>query len=307
MDSDAIKQWGQEGGFDLVGIAPAETAGHQDYFREWLRSGCHGGMAYLAREPDKRVDPRKLLPWARSVICVAANYYPGSPTRDLREKTFGRVARYAWGRDYHQVIKERLHRLAERIQKAAGRGVQSRCFVDTGPIMEKQHSARAGLGWIGKNTLLLNEKFGSWLALGEIVTDLELECDRPVENRCGDCRRCVEACPTGALTGPYQLDARRCISYLTIETGAEIPREFAAKMGNWFFGCDVCQEACPYNPKAVPTNDPDFAPRENWRRLNRQRILTMTEEQFKAEFDGGAILRAGLTRLRALAQILKRG
>ncbi len=247
---EKIKQWGFDLGFDCVGITSAQPVDnpHIDAFKNYLANGYQGDMQYLSRNIEKRLDVRLLVPGARSVICAALNYYHETPAQNST-RLCGKVARYAWERDYHDVVKEKLHRLADHIRAAVDTPVITRCFVDTAPILEKAYAARAGLGWIGKNTLLLNEKFGSWLVFGEIVTDLELDCDQPVPDRCGDCDLCLHACPTNALIEPRILDARRCISYLTIESKSEVPAELQPKIGNWLFGCDNCQNACPFNQK----------------------------------------------------------
>jgi len=283
IHSFQIKQWAYQLGFDLVAIAPAEPVEYSDAFYEYLARGYQGDMRYLETNPDRRLDPRKLMPGARSVICIAMNYYtPSSGNHSCEDKTSGatsrpaaetttgkrsgKVARFAWGKDYHDVVRARLRQLAKQIRSAAGsaeKKIQLRCFVDTAPLMEKAHAARAGLGWIGKNSLLINERFGSWLVLGEILTDLELEYDRPVADRCGSCRRCLEACPAGALVEPHILEGRKCISYLTIESKTSIPRKLKEQTAEWLYGCDVCQEICPFNENVVVTTIPEFQPAEN--------------------------------------------
>ena len=217
-----IQEFSKKVGFDVVGVASAEAVETGDCVREYLRKGYEGEMGYLAREVDKRIDVRRLVAGARSVVCVGMNYFAETPERP--EGLCGVVARYARGRDYHEVVKQRLYKLADRIKALAAGSVLTRCFVDTAPLLEKAWAARAGLGWIGKNGLLLNERYGSWLVLGEVVTDLELEADKPCDDGCGDCRACVETCPTEALVEPYVLEARRCISYLTMESRKDNPK-----------------------------------------------------------------------------------
>jgi epoxyqueuosine reductase len=290
LDSGQIKQWAGEVGFDLVGIAPAAEAEHGDSLREWLGRGCHGGMQYMERNLEKRVDVTQLMPGARSVVCVALSYYqPGSMVE--ADGDIARVARYAWGLDYHDVMRGKLKQLAERMYAGAA-GVKLRCFVDTAPLLEKAHAARAGLGWIGKNTLLINGEFGSWLVLGEIVTDLELDYDEPVEPGCGDCRRCLDACPTAALVGPYSLDARACISYLTVESRCEVPAEFAAKMGGRLFGCDACQESCPHNERPKIGKACEFEAEPRWAQPRWDELEQLSEAEYHERFAGGSIARA---------------
>jgi epoxyqueuosine reductase len=300
LTSTQIKQWARQLGFDLVGIAPAEPIPHADKFKDFLVKGYHGDMHYLGRHVEKRLDPRLLFPGARSIICTALNYFSESENKRVRH-LFGRVARYAWIRDYHEIIKTRLYQLADRIIQESEGVVQWRCFVDTAPLAEKAHAARAGLGWIGKNSLLVNEQLGSWLILGEIVTDLELDYDQPVTDLCGSCDRCLTACPTKALVEPRILDARRCISYLTIESKSPIPDELAPGIGNWIFGCDTCQNACPFNQEPKPTNDPDLQPLKKWQKIDLSTILDMDSEQFKELFADSAILRINLEHLRQVA------
>jgi len=303
LRSDIIKGWAQRLGFDLVGIAPAEPIAYPERLREYLRRGYHGRMAYLGRPVEKRIDPRLLLPGARSIICTGTNYYAPEPACG-GVGPFGRVARYAWGRDYHEVIRSRLEELAGRIRHAVSRPVRLGCFVDSAALAEKNHAARAGLGWVGKNSLLVNERFGSWLVLGEIVTDLELACDEPVEDQCGTCVRCLEACPTGALVEPRVLDARRCVSYLTIESREEVPGEFRNKLGDWLFGCDACQEVCPFNEDTPTTRAGEFAARREWCRVGLRELMELDAEQFQRRFAGSSIARADREHLVGLARRL---
>jgi epoxyqueuosine reductase len=285
-----IKNWGYNIGFDLIGITAAQPVvnPHTDAFNNYLANGRQGDMQYLSRHLEKRLDVRRLVPGARSVICTALNYYHEAPKPNSTGPC-GKIARYAWGRDYHDVIKEKLHRLADHIKTAVDTPVITRCFVDTAPILEKACAARAGLGWIGKNTLLLNEKFGSWLVLGEIVTDLELDYDEPIPDRCGDCEQCLHACPTNALIEPRILDARRCISYLTVESKSQVPTDLQSKIGNRLFGCDECQNVCPFNQMKTPSNEPDFKPINV--QLDLDTILSATPEQLQQRFTGTSLSR----------------
>lgn len=227
---------------------------------EWLRRGYQGTMAWMERDPARRADPLRVLPDARSVISVGMNYYTNEQADE--RPGHGRIARYAWGRDYHTVLGERLETLASRIKTLAP-SAETRWYVDTGPVMEKAWAQQAGLGWIGKHSNLVSERYGSWLVLGEILTSLELDPDEPGADLCGSCTLCIRACPTGAITEPYVVDARTCISYLTIELhqpGAAIPEDLAPKLGNRIFGCDDCLDVCPYNVHASATSEPAFQP-----------------------------------------------
>jgi len=290
-----IRQMSQELGFALRGVAPAEPSQRGEYVRKWLHDGKHGEMAYLARHLDERLDPRKLLPGAKSVICVADRYPPEVPnvsTDTHRPPTAtGQFARYARGEDYHRVIKKRLHKLADALRDRWPEH-EYRSAVDTAPILEREHAVRAGLGWIGKNTLLLHPKLGSWLLLGEIVTTLPI--DWPVQtitDHCGSCTRCIDACPTQCLT-PYRMDPRRCISYLTIEHRTAIDQALHQPMGHWLGGCDICQEVCPYNRlESSPTS------------LSLIEALTMDDQSRKGHFRKSALNRIKPDMLRRNAVI----
>ncbi len=231
-----------------------------DHLTDWLQRGYHGAMAWMGREPARRADPRLVLEGCRSVISLGMNYYTDYRADEGTGR--GRIARYAWGQDYHRTLKERLEQLETRIKSLAPEA-ETRGYVDTGPVMEKAWAQQAGLGWIGKHSNLVSPQYGSWLLLGEILTTLELEADEPGTDLCGSCQLCIRACPTGAITEPYVVDARKCISYLTIELhgpGDEIPPELAPKLGNRIFGCDDCLDICPYNVNASPTQNQAFQP-----------------------------------------------
>ena len=270
-----IKRRARELGFDLVGIAPASPSAYRDYYRQWLDSGQAGAMEYLGRRFDERADPAVYLDGAKTVVCVAMNYYvplDESPRPGDR----GRVARYALGDDYHEHIKHKLYDLADWIRDTVS-GARTRCGVDTVPVMEKELAARAGIGWIGKNTCVINESAGSWLLLGEVLTTLDLPIDDPATDRCGTCRRCLDACPTQAFTAAYQLDARKCISYLTIEHIGGIAATLQAQMGDWLYGCDICQDVCPWNNRAVATLNPALQPRFTSGSLDVNEVLGWTD------------------------------
>jgi epoxyqueuosine reductase len=300
---DQVKAKAREIGFDLVGIASAEPSKYTDYFRQWLAAGKHASMAYLANRFDERTDPAKYFPGARSVISVACNYHVDLPPAGANE---GRIAQYALGDDYHIVMKDRLHDLADWL-RAAVPGCKTRSSVDTAPVMEKELAARAGIGWMGKNTCIINEKIGSFILLGQVLTNLDLPSDEPVDDRCGSCTRCLDACPTAAITAPYEMDASRCISYLTIEHRAEIADELRSKIGNWIYGCDICQDVCPWNRKAPVTSDSAFQPRFASGSVEWKRVLDWTDEQYKSELKGSAMKRVKLPMWKRNAKILCEG
>ena len=294
--SDSVKALALELGFDAVAIGPADPPEHGAEFERWIDAGHAGSMAYLARRRQERLDPDRVLPGARSVVAVALNYYQG----DAEDTSWTPVARYAWGRDYHDVIAPRLEQLAAYLGDACG--ARSRGYVDTGPVLERDLAARAGLGWIGKNTMLLRPGLGSWFFIGVLLTTAELERDARLPDRCGRCRACLDACPTGAFVAPYVLDARRCISYLTIEHRGPIDGPLAAEIGDWQFGCDLCQSACPWNRKSPMTHDPAFVPSAPY--PGARAVVEMTDEALRTRFRGTALWRSkpdGLRRNAAIA------
>ena len=279
-------------GFDLVGISPVQTPLHGESFAEWLRLGFHGQMGYMHRTAEKRMHPGEFLPWAKSVVSVALNYNTANERNLQTEKICGSISKYAWGGDYHNVMQGKLAQLLEYVRKQAGSEVQGRGFVDAGPILDREFGAQAGIGWYGKNTNLLSMSIGSFFFLGELFLGLELEWDRPIRNRCGQCRLCLDACPTNAFVGPYVLDARRCISYLTIELKGAIPRDLRPLVGTHIFGCDICQDVCPYNTKVKMAKEPAFHPRQGLRAPQLIPLLSLTEAEFREKFAGSPILRA---------------
>ncbi len=292
--SESIRRRALELGFELVGMAPAEPPRHARYFLTWLERGYAGEMTYLNR-PDsvrRRLDPRKALPGARAIICVAMNYHDGDddPT-DMPARPV--VARYARGADYHAVFEEKLERLAKSLWEQTGGSAQSLRYVDYGPVLERDHAQRAGLGWIGKNTMLINPRIGSYLFLGVILTDADLDFDEAfLPDHCGTCERCITACPTGAIRGSRELDSRLCISYLTIEQRGPIPRELRPLIGNRVFGCDICQEVCPWNRDAPRTRERRFQPRESTTGPGLIELLDLTDDRFKERFADTPIARA---------------
>lgn len=290
--TERIKAHATALGFDLVGASPVERPAHAESFAEWLRRGYHGEMQYMARTADARVDPGHLLPWARSIVSVGLSYNTPWERKSAPEGIRGWISRYAWGEDYHDVMQAKLLRLLDFVRQEAGPEVKGRVFVDAGPVMDRAVGARAGIGWYGKNTNLLSPRIGSFFFLGELFLGLELDWDQPMPDRCGQCRLCLDACPTNAFVGPYVLDARRCISYLSIELKGAMARELRPLMGTHLFGCDICQDVCPYNAKIRPTQEPAFSPREGLHAPELIPFLSLTEGQFKAKFAGSPILRA---------------
>jgi len=304
--SNAIRRRGIELGFDLVGIAPAERPAHADFYLEWLERGYAGTMDYL-RRPDaveRRLDPRSALPDARSIVMVTLNYANGGdgPVDDPSRAV---IARYARGADYHDIFEEKLASLAAYMRELCGGRAGTKLYVDYGPVLERDHAQRAGLGWIGKNTVLIHPQIGSYLFLGEILTDAELSPDDPfLADHCGSCTRCIEACPTGAIKGPRELDSRLCISYLTIELRGPIPRKLRPMIGNRIFGCDICQEVCPWNRHIPKTTEPRFRPRDDITGAELIELMDLSEEEFERRFDGSPLKRArrsGLLRNVAVA------
>jgi len=287
-----IKEEAQRLGFALVGISPVKPPPHERSFAQWLEKGLGGELGYLTRTEELRRDPGKLVPWAASIISVGMNYYtaPARPPED--GGTRGWISRYAWGDDYHDVVQKRLESLLDEIREFYPAPVEGRAFVDSGPVLERDLAGVAGVGWIGKNTHLISPRRGSWFFLGELFLNIELVYDRPIRDRCGKCDLCLKACPTGAFVGPYVLDARRCISYLTIELKGVIPYHLRPLMGNHVFGCDICQEVCPYNVRATETSEAGFYPRQGLYAPELMPLLSLTEEQFRSRFRGSPILRA---------------
>jgi len=293
--TESVKALALELGFDLVAIGPADPPEHGAALRRWVEAGHAATMGYLDRRLEERLDPRRVLPGARSVLCVALNYYQGEPA----DASWRPVARYAWGRDYHDVIAPRLERLAAHLAEAGG--ARSRGYVDTGPVLERDLAARAGLGWVGKNTMLLHPRLGSWFFLGVLLTTAELARDAPLADRCGSCRACLDACPTGAFVAPYVLDARRCISYLTIEHRGDIDPDLQPGMAGWQFGCDICQDVCPWNRKAPTTAEADFVPEAAY--PGAEAVSAMDDADFRRHFAGTPILRAKAAGMRRNALI----
>lgn len=299
-----IKNWGRELGFDAVGISGTELSNEETRLLGWLDAGYHGEMDYMERHGVRRSRPANLVPGTIRVISVRMNYWTGQPAQAksvLDGNDSGYVARYALGRDYHKIIRRRLQKLADRIHDEIGE-FGYRAFTDSAPVMEKPLARNAGLGWVGKHTNLLNRESGSWFFIGELYTDLPLPVDAPADEHCGTCSSCIEACPTGAIVAPFKLDARRCISYLTIELKGDIPTEFRASIGNRIFGCDDCQLVCPWNRFADATDEPDYQPRHQLDDTALTELFAWSESEFLAFTAGSAIRRLGYERwLRNIA------
>ncbi|GBL56842.1 iron-sulfur cluster binding protein [Pseudomonas citronellolis] len=302
--AERIKAWGRELGFQQVGIGGLDLASHGEHLQRWLAAGYHGEMDYMGAHGSKRWRPDELVPGTLRVVSLRMDYLPGDTrmAQRLAEPEKAYVSRYALGRDYHKLVRKRLQQLAERIQQEVG-PFGYRAFVDSAPVLEKAIGKQAGLGWIGKNTLLLNRKAGSYFFLGELFTDLPLPLDDPHDSEhCGRCSACLDICPTNAFVGPYVLDARRCISYLTIELKGPIPEELRAPMGNRVFGCDDCQIVCPWNRFARPSEQGDFQPRHGLDNAELAELFLWSEEEFLSRTEGSPLRRAGYERwLRNLA------
>jgi len=294
-----IKQWGRALGFQAVGIADCDLSAAEPRLLEWLARGWHGEMEYMARHGARRARPAELVPGTLRVISCRMDYLrPSAADADPARAV---IARYARGRDYHKLLRARLQALCERIGAEVG-AFGHRVFCDSAPVMEVALAAKAGLGWRGKHTVLLSREAGSWFFLGEIYTSLPLPVDAPASEHCGSCEACIDACPTRAIRGPYQLDARRCISYLTIEHKSAIPEDLRPLIGNRVYGCDDCQAACPWNAFAQPSAEPDFAPRNGLDAATLVELFAWTESEFDARMRGSAIRRIGYLRwLRNLA------
>lgn len=299
-----IKLWGQELGFAHVGIAGIDLGEHEHHLQRWLDAGYQGEMEYLGAHGSKRAHPEQLIPGTVRVVSLRMDYLPGDTQMAQRlaqpEKAY--VSRYALGRDYHKLVRKRVQSLADRIQQAIG-PFGYRAFVDSAPVLEKALAEQAGLGWIGKNTLLLNREAGSYFFLAELFVDLPLPVDQATTSEhCGRCTACLDICPTQAFVGPYVLDARRCISYLTIELKGPIPVELRSMMGNRVFGCDDCQIVCPWNRFAKPSREQDFQPRHGLENAELAQMFLWDEPTFLRKTEGGPLRRAGYERwLRNLA------
>ncbi|HEX8322628.1 MAG TPA: tRNA epoxyqueuosine(34) reductase QueG [Tepidisphaeraceae bacterium] len=289
-------------GFDLCGIAPAGPSAYRQYLLDWIASGQAGDMHYLQERFAERTDPNLYLPGVRTIVCVAINYHvPLAPV----PPGHGRIARYAQGDDYHDRLKKRLYDLADWI-RAEFPDAQTRCGTDSVPVLEREYAARAGIGWVGKNTCVLHPVVGSWLLLGEVLTTLDLPADEPMADHCGTCTRCIDACPTDAITAPYQLDARRCISYLTIEHAGDIDPDLAAKTGDWLYGCDICQDVCPHNHRAPTATTPWLQPRVPTNSVDPAAVLNWSTDDYHRFTRHTAMRRVKLPQLQRNARMVLR-
>ena len=310
-----VKSFARDAGFDLCGIAPVREFRETESFPAWIAAGHHGEMRYMESRDDagelKRSSLSRVAPWARSVIVCALNYNTAYPySTQVDDSSSGWISRYAWSRDdYHDVVLKRLRQVETAIQddltqhQPLSTRHSFRSYVDTGPLIERVYAKHAGVGWIAKNTCIINQKLGSWLFLGVILSSLELQADLPAPDRCGSCTRCIDACPTHAFVAPGELDARLCISYLTIEKRGEIPDDLRSGMGRHVFGCDICQDVCPWNRKAPVTNAPQFQPREGLVNPALDWLAEMRQEEFCSVFRGSPIRRAKLSGLRRNAVV----
>jgi epoxyqueuosine reductase len=293
--SRTIKTLAHGLGFQFCGIAKAEfLADEAPRLEEWLRRGYHGKMSYLEKNFDKRLDPSLLVPGAKSVISLIYNYYP---EKDLAQDDHLKIAKYAYGEDYHFVIRDKLKTFLEQIQQQVG-NVNGRAFVDSAPVHERAWAQKSGLGWIGKNSLLLNRSMGSFFFLAELIVDIELEYDSPVKDYCGTCTACMDACPTGAIPEPYVVDGSQCISYFTIELKEAIPETVKGKFENWIFGCDICQDVCPWNRFSQPHREKRFVPHPDLETMTPDDWKEITNEVFDTLFRKSAVKRAGLEGLK---------
>jgi epoxyqueuosine reductase len=293
-----IRQWAAESGFDDCRIARAGEASHAAVFREWIAEGKNAGMAWLERAPERRCDPRNVLPGCKSVVCLAMNYFPGQSPFAENDPGGFRIARYAWNNDYHDLIEARLRGLDERMR---GLGGVQKPYVDTGPVLERDLATDSGLGWNGKSTMQIHRRLGTWFFLSEILTTLDLPPDPPFGDHCGKCVRCIVACPTRAITAPHRLDARRCISYLTIEHKGSIPEEFREAIGDRIYGCDDCLDACPWNRFAARSREAGFHARDSVFRMRLRDFLALDDEDFRQLFAKSPIKR--IKRARFLRNV----
>ena len=294
--NDFIKKVATDLGFTSVGFARAEAMIEEAYrLRQWLDLGYHGSMAYMENHFDKRTDPTQLVPGSKSVIVLTYNYYT---EKEQTDPTAPKISKYAYGRDYHKVIKKKLKQLFQLIRNEYG-DINGRYFVDSAPVLERDWAARAGVGWVGKNTLLIHPRHGSYFFLATMIIDLEMQYDDPIKDYCGTCTACIDACPTAAISRDgYLMDGSKCISYLTIELKDDIPNEFQGKMDNWMYGCDICQEVCPWNRFSTEHEEPDFTPSINLINMSKGEWINLTEDQYDELFSGSAVKRTKFKGLK---------
>jgi epoxyqueuosine reductase len=303
--TNLVRQKARELGFSQVGIARVQGLAEEGVgLQEWLAKGYHASMAWMARDPERRADVRSIIPGAKSVISLATNYF--TPSFHSRDPKKAKISRYAWGDDYHLVLTPRIQELVRCI-KSVEPEASAAFYVDTGPVMDKTWAVRAGIGWLGKHTNVISKEYGSWIFLGEIIVDVELEYDEPIADFCGSCTACIEACPTGAIVEPYVLDSNRCISYLTIEHKGEFSDEFNSHLQNWVFGCDICQDVCPWNRFQQPTGERAFAARSGNVAPDLQELRKLSSEEFAERFNRSPVKRTKREGLaRNVEAVLKR-
>jgi epoxyqueuosine reductase len=293
QNTTIVKRLARELGFSFCGISKAGFLEEEaPRLEAWLKKGMHGEMGYMANHFDKRLDPTLLVPGAKSVVSLLFNYFP---EKKQSEGTPG-ISKYAYGEDYHEVVKDRLKRFISLLNEEIGQ-IEGRAFVDSAPVLDKAWAKKSGLGWIGKNANLINKGHGSFFFIAELIIDLELEADGPVKDYCGTCTACIDACPTEAIVQPYVVDGSKCISYLTIELRNAIPEEFKGKMDDWAFGCDICQDVCPWNRFSKPHNEPRFSPHEDILNLSKEEWLEMTADVFEDRLKKSPLRRAGFDGL----------
>ena len=300
-NSALIKQWSKDLGFDFVGISRASYLEDEaPRLDDWLQQNMHGQMSYMSNWYDKRLDPTKLIPDAKSVISFAYNYFPEKTQRHDAPQ----ISKYAYGKDYHFVIKRKLKTLLQKIQEEIGE-VNGRAFVDSGPVMERAWAVKSGLGWVGKHSLLINKQQGSFYFLAELIIDLELKPDGPVTDHCGDCSKCIDACPTDAIVNPYVVDGSKCISYFTIELKDSISSDYQGKFDNWMFGCDICQDVCPWNRFSKPHQEPEFKPHDDLLNYSKSEWEEITKDVFNEIFRKSAVKRTKFEGLKRNLEFLK--
>lgn len=300
--SKKIKQMALAQGFDACGISKVEAlTKERSYLKNWLNKGFHGDMAYMERNIEKRTNPSILVEGAQSVISVLLNYYP---EKHLPESSHYKISKYAYGKDYHFVIKEKLKALMDYIEQEFP-GIPMRMFTDSAPVLDKSWAQKSGLGWMGKHSLLINKKIGSFFFIGEIIVGLDLQADEAYDkDYCGTCTKCIDACPTAAITEPYVLDAQKCISFLTIEAKQDVPSKYKDQLNNWIFGCDICQDVCPWNSKAKPTSEPAFRLSDDLMLMKKEDWEQMDKLQFNQLFKNSPVKRSGFKRLKQVIGLI---
>jgi len=299
MNAADIKSKARELGFDLCGIAPASDHPELTFFREWLDRGYAGEMAYLNRSAERRADVRNVVPSARTVIVTATVYNTDRPySTECADPERAHIARYAWGDDYHDVIGGRMEQLLAWMKQSSDEAFEARAYVDTGPVQERVYAQYAGIGWIGKNTCVIHPEKGSWMFLAEIICSLDLECDRPALDQCGTCTLCIEACPTQAIVAPGVLDSTRCISHLTIEHRGDVPGAFRDAIGTHVYGCDICQEVCPWNARPPVSDDPAWQPRAWWDGVSVENLASRSDDELRVAMRKSAMQRTKVSGLR---------